>query len=252
MNIFNKHFSALGCVLLAVTSMSNAASVGFQIGTDSVFKNAAGVAFTATDTTVQAKFGYFASSLAATTAYTDSEIIALVTSPGTGATSLASKFVSLGSIDFGRNVTDTTTSLEYGGSAVPSGTFIRNWDALNTKPSGSIGFETAGVLNPYLFVVTGSEYLVIKADANTLIPSGIDSDTAGSWGINGLTFVNPDDEYDVIAASASVLGSLGSFDAATNSFQTVPEPATGFLLLSSGLLATMFRRASPNKNRLNS
>lgn len=249
MNIVNKSLSALGCVVLALTSFSNAASVGFQIGTDTVFKNAAGVAFTATDTTVQAKFGYFASSLAATTAYTDSEIIALVTSPNAGATSLASKFVSLGSIDFGRYVTDTTTSLEYGGSVVPSGTFIRNWDALSTKPGG---FETAGVLNPYLFVVTGSEYLIIKADANTLIPSGIDSDTAGSWGINGVTFVNPDDEYDVIAASASVLGTLGSFDATTNSFLTVPEPATGFLLLSSGLLAIMFRRAGSNNNRLNS
>jgi len=252
MNIFNKHFSVLGCVLVALTALSNAASVGFQIGTDSVFKNATGVAFTATDTTVQAKFGYFASSLTATTAYTDQQIIDLAALPSSAAVNLANRFVALGSIDFGRYVTDTTTTTLYGGSTVPSGTFIRNWDALNTKPSGSIGFETAGVLNPYLFVVTGSEYLVIKADANTLIPSGIDSDTAGSWGINGLTFVNPDDEYDVIAASASVLGSLGSFDAATNSFQTVPEPATGFLLLSSGLLATMFRRASPNKNRLNS
>jgi len=249
MNIFNKHFSVLGCVLVALTSFSNAASVGFQIGTDTVFKNAAGVAFPSTDTTVQAKFGYFASSLAATTAYTDQQIIDLAASPSSAAANLANSFVALGTIDFGRFVTDTSSALEYGGSPIAPGTFIRNWDALSTKPGG---FETGGVLNPYLFVVTGGEYLVIKANANTMIPSGADSDTSGTWGINGATFVNPDDEYDVIAASASVLGSLGSFDAATNSFQTVPEPSTGFLLLSSGLLATMFRRASSYKNRLNS
>jgi hypothetical protein len=248
MNIVNRHFSALGCVLVALTSLSHAATVGFQIGTDAVFKNAAGVAFSSTDTTVVAKFGYFASSPVATTAYTDQQIIDLAASPSSAAVNLGNSFVALGSIDFGRYVTDSTSSVLYSGSPVAPGTFIRNWDALNTKP---FGFETAGVLNPYLFVVTGSEYLVIKADANTLIPSGIDADTAGAWGINGVSFVNPDDEFDVIAASASVLGPLGSFDAATNSFQTVPEPATGFLLLSSGVLATMLRRASSKKSRLN-
>jgi len=249
MNIFNKHFSALGCVLLALTSLSNGALVGFQIATDTVFKNAAGVAFPSTDTTVVAKFGYFASSLAATTAYTDQQIIDLAASPSTAAANLANSFVALGTIGFGQYVTDTSSSSLYGGSPIAPGTFIRNWDALSTKPCG---FETGGVLNPYLFVATGGEYLVIKATANAKIPSGVDADTSGTWGINGATFVNPDDEGDVIAASAFVLGSLGSFDAATNSFQTVPEPATGFLLLSSGLLATMFRRASSNKSRLNS
>jgi hypothetical protein len=61
--------------------------------------------------------------------------------------------------------------------------FVRNWDALNTKPGG---YDAAGVLSPYLFVTTsGGEYLVIKARPTNFIPSGLDSDTSGAWGING-------------------------------------------------------------------
>lgn len=249
MNKINKFVGTVGCVLLALTSMSNAASVGFQIGTDSVFKNAAGVAFSSTDTTVVAKFGYFASSPGATTPLNESQIIALAASPNSAAVNLANSFVALGSIDFGRYVTDSTTSTSYGGSDVPVGTFIRNWDSLSTKP---FGFETAGVLNPYLFVAVGSEYLVIKSDAFTLIPSGVDADTTGAWGINALSVVNPDDELDVKAPTAFLVGSLGTFDSASNSFQTVPEPATGFLLLTSGLLAMMLRRTRSSNKCLNS
>ena len=249
MNKINKIVGTLGCVLLAFTSMSNAASVGFQIGTDTVFKNAAGVAFSSTDTAVVAKFGYFASSTAATTAYTDQQIIDLAASPNSAALNLANSFVALGSINFGQYVTDSTTSTTYGGSDVAAGTFIRNWDSLSTKP---FGFETAGVLNPYLFVAVGSEYLVIKSDAFTLIPSGLDADTTGAWGINALSVVNPEDEFDVKAPTAYLLGSLGTFDSASNSFQTVPEPATGFLLLTSGLVAMMLRRTRSSNKCLNS
>ena len=249
MNKINKIVGTLGCVLLAFTSMSNAASVGFQIGTDTVFKNAAGVAFSSTDTAVVAKFGYFASSTAATTAYTDQQIIDLAASPNSAALNLANSFLALGSINFGQYVTDSTTSTTYGGSDVAAGTFIRNWDSLSTKP---FGFETAGVLNPYLFVAVGSEYLVIKSDAFTLIPSGLDADTTGAWGINALSVVNPEDEFDVKAPTAYLLGSLGTFDSASNSFQTVPEPTTGFLLLTSGLVAIMLRRTRFSNKCLNS
>ena len=249
MNKINKIVGTLGCVLLAFTSMSNAASVGFQIGTDTVFKNASGVAFSSTDTAVVAKFGYFASSPGATTPLNESQIIALAASPSSAALNLANSFLALGSINFGRYVTDTTTSTTYGGSDVAAGTFIRNWDSLSTKP---FGFETAGVLNPYLFVAVGSEYLVIKSDAFTLIPSGVDADTTGAWGINALSVVNPEDELDVKAPTAFLVGSLGTFDSASNSFQTVPEPATGFLLLTSGLLAMMLRRTRSSNKCLNS
>ena len=249
MNKINKFVGTVGCVLLALTSMSNAASVGFQIGTDTVFKNAAGVAFSSTDTTVVAKFGYFASSPGATAPLNESQIIALAASPNSAALNLANSFVALGSINFGQYVTDSTTSTTYGGSDVAAGTFIRNWDSLSTKP---FGFETAGVLNPYLFVAVGSEYLVIKSDAFTLIPSGLDADTTGAWGINALSVVNPEDEFDVKAPTAYLLGSLGTFDSASNSFQTVPEPATGFLLLTSGLLAMMLRRTRSSNKCLNS
>jgi len=97
-----KFLALLGGVLIVVSAATNAATVGFQIGTDTVFKDAAGLAFSSSDTNVSARFGYFADSSAAPTAYTDSQIIALVTSPSTGATSLASKFVSLGDISFGK------------------------------------------------------------------------------------------------------------------------------------------------------
>ena len=249
MNKINKFVGTVGCVLLAFTSMSNAASVGFQIGTDTVFKNAAGVAFSSTDTTVVAKFGYFASSPGATAPLNESQIIALAASPNSAALNLANSFVALGSINFGQYVTDSTTSTTYGGSDVAAGTFIRNWDSLSTKP---FGFETAGVLNPYLFVAVGSEYLVIKSDAFTLIPSGVDADTTGAWGINALSVVNPEDEFDVKAPTAYLLGSLGTFDSASNSFQTVPEPTTGFLLLTSGLVEMMLRRTRSSNKCLNS
>ena len=238
-----KLVASLAGILIVVSTFANAATVGFQIGTDTVFKNAAGVAFASTDTTVSARFGYFADSALATTSFTDSQISALVTSPGTGATSLASKFISLGVISFGEYVsTDvsgvTTTSLIYAGSTLEAGKFIRNWDALSTKPGG---FETAGVLNPYLFVTTGSEYLVIKSDVNTVMPTGEGSNLDGGWGINAVDVTDPDTE-EVISASAFLVGSLGSFDAASNSFSTIPEPTTGVLLLSGGVGALLLRR----------
>ena len=240
-----KFLALLGGVLIVVSAATNAATVGFQIGTDTVFKNAAGLAFSSTDTTVSARFGYFADSSAAPTAYTDSQIIALVTSPSTGATSLASKFVSLGDISFGKytstDIGVTTSFLTYASLPLDAGKFIRNWDALNTKPGGSGSFDTAGVLNPYLFVTTGSEYLVIKSDVNTLIPAGVDGDLSGAWGINAVSTIDPDTE-ETINPRAFLVGSLGSFDAGSNSFSTIPEPTTGVLLLSGGVGALLLRR----------
>jgi len=238
-----KILGSLVGVLILLATFTNAATVGYQIGTDTVFKNATGVAFASTDTTVSARFGYFADSISATTAYTDSQIIALVTSPSTGAVSLGNKFVSLGDISFGKYLsTDsssvTTTSLVYAGLPLAAGKFIRNWDALSTKPNG---FETAGVLNPYLFITVGSEYLVIKSDANTLIPSGTDGDLSGAWGINAISTIDPDTD-EVIAPTAFLVGSLGSFNSSSNSFSTVPEPATGTLILFGGLRALLLRR----------
>jgi hypothetical protein len=243
MTRISKLFASLAGLLIVVGPSANAALVGFQIGTDSVFKNAAGVAFASTDTAVSARFGYFADSISATTAYTDSQIIALITSPSTGAVSLGSKFVSLGSIDFGKytNTTSsgvTTSVTVYAESDVEDGKFIRNWELLNTKPES---FDTAGVLSPYLFVTSGAEYLVVRAGPSNLIPSNIDTDTSGSWGINGLSSYDPDND-ETLPARAFLVGSLGSFDSASNSFSTVPEPATGFLLLSGGLGALLLRR----------
>jgi len=244
MTKISKLLTSLATVLIVVGPSADAALVGFQIGTDSVFKNAAGVAFASTDTAVSARFGYFADSILATTAYTDSQIIALVASPSTGATSLASKFVSLGSIDFGKytNTTSsgvTTSETVYSGSNIVDGMFVRNWDALNTKPGG---FDAAGVLSPYLFVTTsGGEYLVIQARPTNFIPSGIDTDTSGAWGINGSSSYDPDND-ETIPARAFLVGSLGSFDSGSNSFSTIPEPATGFLLLSGGVGALLLRR----------
>jgi hypothetical protein len=240
----SKLVASLGGLLIGVISFANAATVGFQIGTDTVFKNAAGLAFSSSDATVSARFGYFADSISATTAYTDSQIIALVTSPSTGAASLGSKFVSLGDISFGKYTnTDsgvTTSSLDYASLPLEAGKFIRNWDALSTKPGG---FETAGVLNPYLFVTTGSEYLVIKSDANTFMPLGEGSDLSGAWGINAVSVIDPDTD-ELISPRAFLVGSLGSFNATSNSFSTVavPEPTTGVLLLSGGVGALMLRR----------
>ena len=243
MTRISKLFASLAGVLIIVGPSADAALVGFQMGTESVFKNAAGVAFASTDNTVSARIGYFADSISATTAYTDSQIIDLITTPSTGAVSLGSKFVSLGSIDFGKYTSTTssgvTTSVDdYAGSNVGDGKFVRNWDALNTKPGS---FDTAGVLSPYLFVTSGDEYLVVKARPTNLMPSGLDTDLSGTWGINGTSSYDPDND-ETIPARAFLVGSLGSFDSASNSFSTIPEPATGFLLLSGGVGALLLRR----------
>jgi hypothetical protein len=127
-----------------------------------------------------------------------------------------------------------------------AGKFVRNWEALITKPGG---YDTAGssvaplaeALIPYLFVTSGSEYLVVKAGSSNRIPTGIDTDTSGTWGITGLSSYDPDND-ETIPARAFLVGSLGSFDSGSNSFSTVPEPATGFLLLSGGVGALLLRR----------
>ena len=73
------------------------------------------------------------------------------------------------------------------------------------------------------------------------MPSGLDTDLSGTWGINGTSSYDPDND-ETIPARAFLVGSLGSFDSASNSFSTIPEPATGFLLLSGGVGALLLRR----------
>ncbi|NDC38311.1 MAG: PEP-CTERM sorting domain-containing protein [Proteobacteria bacterium] len=214
--------------LASLLSVSQAANVGFNLATDSVFKSSSGTPLL---TGLEGRLGYFAASSTSTVAYNDSEIIALL-SPGSTATAaiaaLDAKFFSLGTFKFGTYIDEANTeSFDYAGSALSAGTFIRAWSTLSTKP---FSLEMGG-LKPYLYVKTASEYLVIGSEAT--IPTGEGIDLAGAWGITGVSSFDPDTE-ETFLPTARLVGSLGSFDAAANSFSTIPEPSSG-LLLSLGL-----------------
>lgn len=215
---------ALGSLL----SVSQAASVGFNLATDSVFKSSSG---TPLATGLEGQLGYFAASSTATVAYTDSQIVSLVT-PGSTATAamaaLDANFFSLGTFKFGTYIDEANVeNSSYAGSVLSAGTFIRAWGNLNTKP---FSLETGG-LKPYLYVKTTSEYLLIGAEAT--IPTGEGIDLSGAWGITGVSSYDPDTE-ETFSPTARLVGTLGSFDAASNSFSTIPEPSSG-LLLTLGL-----------------
>ena len=100
-----------------------------------------------------------------------------------------------------------------------------------------------GGLKPYLYVKTASEYLVIGSEAT--IPTGVDIDLSGAWGITGTSSIDPDTD-ETFLPTARLVGVLGSFDAASNSFSTIPEPSTG-LLLTLGLPILIALRRSRNR-----
>jgi len=226
--------------LASLLSVSQGAVVGFNLATDSVFKSSSGAALAAG---LEGRLGYFAASSSATVAYSDTDIGGLV-SPGIGAAAaiaaLDAKFFSLGTFKVGNYINEAgAESPNYAGSTLPAGTFIRAWNNLNTKP---FGVEMGG-LKPYLYVKTASEYLVIGSDAR--VPTGAGIDLAGAWGITGASSYDPDTE-ETFLPTARLVGTLGSFDASSNSFSTVPEPSTG-LLLTLGLPILIALRRSRNR-----
>jgi len=226
--------------LASLLSVSQGAVVGFNLATDSVFKSSSGAALAAG---LEGRLGYFAASSSATVAYSDTDIGGLV-SPGIGAAdaiaALDAKFFSLGTFKVGNYINEAgAESPRYAGSALPAGTFIRAWNNLNTKP---FGVEMGG-LKPYLYVKTASEYLVIGSEAR--LPTGDGIDLAGAWGITGASSYDPDTE-ETFLPTARLVGTLGSFDASSNSFSTVPEPSTG-LLLTLGLPILIALRRSRNR-----
>jgi len=226
--------------LASLLSVSQGAVVGFNLATDSVFKSSSGAELSAG---LEGRLGYFAASSIATAAYGDSEIIGLVTPGSTGAAAIAAldgKFFSLGTFQFGAYIDEAgIVSSSYAGSTLPAGTFIRAWNNLNNNPFG----VAMGGLKPYLYVKTASEYLVIGSEAT--IPTGVDIDLSGAWGITGTSSFDPD-TFETFSPTARLVGTLGSFDAASNSFSTIPEPSTG-LLLTLGLPILIALRRSRNR-----
>jgi hypothetical protein len=229
----------LALILAPLFSDSQAASVTFSLSTDSVFKSSSG---TPLATGLVGQFGYFAASSAATTAYTDSQIISLVI-PGSTATAamaaLDANFFSLGTFKFGLYINNANVETNsYAGSPLLAGTFIRDWNTLDTKPSPN-GVEMGG-LKPYLYVKTASEYLVIGAEA-AKIPTGEGLDTTGQWPITGVSTYDPSAE-ETYPKTARLIGSLGSFDSVGNSFSTIPEPSSRLLFVLGLPIMVALRR----------
>ena len=227
----------LGALWAVINSLNlQAATVGYNLGTDSVFKSAAG---TALPLNLEASFGYFSES-GATTIFDDAQISALVTVGMTGSQALAaldSKFVSLGTIKFGKYIgSDNTESTTYASFPIADGTFGRAWGALNTKPST----VEMGGLNPYFYVKSGTEFLVVAAIGSS-IPTGVGVQLSGGWAINGASATDPE-TFEVFDPTARVVGSLGSYDAGSNSFSTVPEPSSGALIAASLVVFALKRK----------
>ena len=226
----------LGALWTVINSLNlQAATVGYNLGTDSVFKSAAG---TALPLGLEASFGYFSSS-GATTIFDDAQISALVTVGMTGSQAIAaldSKFVSLGTIKFGKYIaSDNSEATTYAGSAVADGTFGRSWSALNTKPST----VEMGGLSPYFYVKSSNEFLVI-ASIGSSMPTGVGVQLSGGWAINGASASDPDTS-EVFDPTARVVGSLGRYDAGSNSFSTIPEPSSG-ALIAAALVVFILKR----------
>jgi len=227
----------LGAAWIVLNSLNlQAATVGYNFGSDSVFKSAAG---TALPLDLVASFGYFSSS-GATTIFDDTQISALVTVGMTGSQAIAaldSAFVSLGTIKFGKYIaSNNSEATTYAGSAVADGTFGRSWSALNTKPST----VEMGGLSPYFYVKSGNEFLVI-ASIGSSMPTGVGFSLTGGWAINGATTIDPD-TFEPFDPTARVVGSLGSYDAGSNSFSTVPEPSSGALIAAALVVLTLKRK----------
>ena len=226
--------------MVSLLSVSQAATVGFNLATASVFKSSSGAPLPAG---LEGRLGYFAASPLATVAYSDSDISGLVAA-GVGAAdaiaALDAKFFSLGTFKVGTNINELgVESTSFAGRDLAAGKFIRAWSNLQTKP---FGVEMGG-LKPYLYFKTTSEYLVVGSEAT--IPTGVELDISGAWGINGVSVVDPDTS-ETFPATARLVGGLGSLDVASNTFSTIPEPSTG-LLLTLGLPILIALRRSRNQ-----
>ena len=232
-----KHI-ALAALLSVGASNGFAASVSFNLATESVFKTSAGVTI---PEDVVGYLGYFAASSTATTAYDDAQIGSLLTPGMSGSdaiTALDAKFFSLATFKFGKFINSSNVEAQtYAGSSVADGTFVRAYGALETKP---FSFETGG-FNPYLYVKSSSEYLVVGS-VTSKIPTGVGIDLSGGWSITGIAGYDFDND-ETLPATARLVGSLGSFDTASNTFSTIPEPSSGFLLALGLPMLVALRRS---------
>ena len=233
--------TGLSALLLVVSQpLVEAATISFAMSTEAAFRLSNGATIASG---TEARVGYF-SATATSSAYSNAEIIALAGPSSTPATSsmaaLDAKFRTLATAKFGFNIVtagvSTVEGNQFAGANVPAGMFYLSTDSLNTQPQ-ALGFDTVSSY-PYLYIKSGSEFMVLESLVR--MPSGIGLDSAGSWGITGLSSV---DEFDeVIPATAAVLGSLGSLNLSTGSFSTVPEPSALTLLTAGSILCVCLRK----------
>ena len=240
--------TGLSALLLVVSQpLVEAATISFAMSTEAAFRLSNGATIASG---TEARVGYF-SATATSTAYSTAEIITLAGPSSTPATSsmaaLDAKFRTLATAKFGFNIATKTNVTDEGnqfaGANVPAGMFYLSTDSLNTQPhvdpntGQAFGFDTVSSY-PYLYIKSGSEFMVLESLVR--MPSGIGIDAAGSWGITGLSSV---DEFDeVIPATAAVVGSLGSLNLSTGSFSTVPEPSALTLLTAGSILCVCLRK----------
>lgn len=233
--------TGLSALLLVVSQpLVEAATISFAMSTEAAFSLSNGATIASG---TEARVGYF-SATATSSAYSSADIIALAGPSSTPATSsmaaLDAKFRTLATAKFGFNIATaggvTVEGNQFGGGNVPAGMFYLSTDSLNTQPQ-ALGFDTVSSY-PYLYIKSGSEFMVLESLVR--MPSGIGLDSAGSWGITGLSSV---DEFDeVIPATAAVVGSLGSLNLSTGSFSTVPEPSALTLLTAGSILCVCLRK----------
>ena len=233
--------TGLSALLLVVSQpLVEAATISFAMSTEAAFRLSNGATIASG---TEARVGYF-SATATSSAYSNAEIIALAGPSSTPATSsmaaLDAKFRTLATAKFGFNIATaggaTVEGNQFAGANVPAGMFYLSTDSLNTQPQ-ALGFDTVSSY-PYLYIKSGSEFMVLESLVR--MPSGIGLDSAGSWGITGLSSV---DEFDdVIPATAAVVGSLGSLNLSTGSFSTVPEPSALTLLTAGSILCVCLRK----------
>ena len=233
--------TGLSALLLVVSQpLVEAATISFAMSTEAAFRLSNGATIASG---TEARVGYF-SATATSSAYSNAEILALAGPSSTPATSsmaaLDAKFRTLATAKFGFNIVtagvSTVEGNQFAGADVPAGMFYLSTDSLNTQPQ-ALGFDTVSSY-PYLYIKSGSEFMVLESLVK--LPSGIGLDSAGSWGITGLSSV---DEFDeVIPATAAVVGSLGSLNLSTGSFSTVPEPSALTLLTAGSILCVCLRK----------
>ena len=233
--------TGLSALLLVVSQpLVEAATISFAMSTEAAFRLSNGATIASG---TEARVGYF-SATATSSAYSNAEIITLAGPSSTPATSsmaaLDAKFRTLATAKFGFNIATaggaTVEGNQFGSANVPAGMFYLSTDSLNTQPQ-ALGFDTVSSY-PYLYIKSGSEFMVLESLVR--MPSGIGLDSAGSWGITGLSSV---DEFDdVIPATAAVVGSLGSLNLSTGSFSTVPEPSALTLLTAGSILCVCLRK----------